>query len=329
MISADLDEIALVESTQAGIMAVAGALGLPAGAAVLTSDCEFLATVVPWRSLASAGVTTVGVPHRGGAVDLRDLQAVIGRSTRVVSISACQEVSGACVDLAALAEICRARGLVSVIDGAQFVGPRTIDVKQTPIDVLSVGGHKWLLSPFGLGFLYVRRELLVEIEPALCGYMALDPSDGDLLSEVVNGGASTSIRMRRTKNARKFENGGTGAYLAASALAASLQELQQIGLQAIESRVADLCEQLYTELSSQGCTMATPERAEERAGIVTFSTGSVERDRALHQELTGRGVGTSLRYRDGVGGIRVAPYFYSDESDVEALMHVVAQGRSV
>ncbi|MHB1502016.1 MAG: aminotransferase class V-fold PLP-dependent enzyme [Candidatus Dormibacteria bacterium] len=328
MISADPDEIALVESTQAGIREIARSLDLPAGSSVVTSDCEFLATVVPWRSLASRGVTTMAARHRGGVLDLGDVEEAIDENTRVVSVSACQEISGACVDLAALSEMCKRRGLILVVDGTQFLGARTIDVRQLPIDILAVGGHKWLLNPFGLGFLYVRREILDKVDPSVYGYMALDLPDGGLLAEVLNGHGSTLMEMAFTKSARKFEGGGTGPYMAAAALAASLGELQRIGLHEIEGRVAELCGWLHDELSALGCLLATPGRQVERAGIVTFSTGSGDQDRILHRSLRLAGIGTSLRYRDGSGGIRVSPYFYSDQEDLARLMRVVATSRS-
>ncbi|MHB1527412.1 MAG: aminotransferase class V-fold PLP-dependent enzyme [Candidatus Dormibacteria bacterium] len=329
MISADPDEIALVESTQAGIREVARSLDLPAGSSVVTSDCEFLATVVPWRSLAIRGVTTIAARHRGGVLDLGDVEEAIDESTRVVSISACQEISGSCVDLAALSEMCQRRGLILVVDGTQFLGARTIDVRQVPIDVLAVGGHKWLLNPFGLGFLYVRREVLDRLDPSVYGYMALELPDGGLLAEVLNGHGSTLMEMAFTRSARKLEAGGTGPYMAAAALAASLGELQRIGLHEIEARVAGFCGWLHDELSSLGCLLATPGRRADRAGIVTFSMGSVDQDRILHQALSTAGIGTSLRYRDGSGGIRVSPYFYSDQEDLERLVRVVAASRSV
>lgn len=328
MISADPDEIALVESTQAGVREIARSLDLPAGSSVVTSDCEFLATVVPWRSLATRGVTTIAARHRGGVLALADVEEAIDESTRVVSVSACQEISGSCIDLAALSEMCQRRGVILVVDGTQFVGARTIDVRQIPIDVLAVGGHKWLLNPFGLGFLYVRREILDRVDPSVYGYMALELPDGGLLAEVLNGHGSTLMEMVFTRSARKLEAGGTGPYMAAAALAASLGELQRIGLHEIEGRVAELCGWLHDELSSLGCLLATPGRRVERAGIVTFSTGSVDQDRVLHRSLSLAGIGTSLRYRDGSGGIRVSPYFYSDQEDLERLVRVVASSRS-
>jgi cysteine desulfurase / selenocysteine lyase len=322
MIGADPSEIALVESTQHGINAVAQALNLQPGDIVVTCDIEFLATIVPWRYLERQGVKVCGVPHRAGRIDVADIEAAIDHRTRIVSVSASQDVTGATVELNELAEICQARNVILLVDGTQHLGPATIDVRRVPIDVLAVGGSKWLLNPFGLGFLYVRRDLLSRLRPPVAGYMALLPPEGGWAEHLLNATSTVTGEMRFVNDGRKLETGGTGPYLAAASLAASLSRLRDLGLEAIEARVREMTLSLIEGLDGLGLETITPREDSRRAGIVTFTTGEMRRDTELHTRLLNAGVVTSQRYRLGLGGLRVALYVYSNANDVDRLLDV-------
>ena len=64
-----------------------------------------------------------------------------------------------------------------VLDAIQGVGQMPLDVRETPVDVLACGAQKWLLSPWGSGFVYVRRELIEQLNPAMTGWMAYEGTD--------------------------------------------------------------------------------------------------------------------------------------------------------
>jgi cysteine desulfurase/selenocysteine lyase len=179
LIGADEDEIALVESTQHGLNVAAQVLELCEGDNVVCSEMDFVGTVLPWWNLRAHGIELRLVPARDGAVEADELAAACDARTRAVAVSSVQEVNGWRIDLAGLSERCRARGIALVVDAAQHVGPLRFDVRETPVDFLAVGGHKWLCSQFGLGFLYSRRELVERYQPRLRGYMSMrEPEQG-------------------------------------------------------------------------------------------------------------------------------------------------------
>jgi len=310
LVGAHEDEIALVESTQHGVNAVAGALSVGPGDNVVCTEIEFIGPVLPWRQL---GAAVKLVP----TVRPEDFAAAIDGRTRAVVVSSVQEVSGERVDLAALGEVCRGQDVLLVVDGTQHVGPVPIDVGETPVDVLAVGAHKWVCSPFGLGFVYVRRALLAELEPTLRGYMTLaEPAQGwtAYLGSPTRGPLDD---LGWIETAQKLELGGTGPYLAAAALAAALESLLEFGSAAIAARVEALTSALIAGLDAAGIDVVSPRDVERRSGIVVF-----DGDRALLDRLERGGVATSLRFSAGVGGIRASPYFYNDESDVERLVEL-------
>ena len=96
---------------------------------------------------------------------------------RVLAVSFVQFSNGFRADLKRLGTAARANGTYLVVDAIQGVGNSVLDVRDTPVDILSCGGQKWLLSPWGSGFVYIRKELVPVIEPAVCGWMAFEGTD--------------------------------------------------------------------------------------------------------------------------------------------------------
>jgi cysteine desulfurase/selenocysteine lyase len=321
LVNASPAEIALVQSTQDGLNAVALALGLRRGDVVVASDLEFAGTMLPWLSLASAGVEVRFVPHRDGRVEVADFEAVFDAHTRAVVVSSVQEVNGYVVDLDPLARLCRERDIVLVVDGVQHVGPLPLDVRRTPVDVVAVGGHKWLGAPFGMGFLYVHQELHHRLQPQVQGYMTAQPPAGDWVEYLENPQRLPSDSLRLAENARKLELGAIGSSLPAAGLAAALETLLELGPARIADRVRQLRTYTATLLAETPVSLAAPP---ERSAFITFRTRDHADDHHLVARLEDARVAVSLRFSTGLGGIRVSPYFYNDENDVERLAEVVA-----
>ena len=115
--------------------------------------------------------------------------------------------------------------------------------------------------------------------------------------------------------------GGTGPYLAAAALAGALRALVDIGPAAIAARVEALVARLVDGLTGLRVELVSALEPEHRSGIVVFrSSAEVEDERRLVERLEQAGVAVSLRFSTGTGGIRVSPYLYNDESDVDRLL---------
>jgi selenocysteine lyase/cysteine desulfurase len=316
--------VALVPSTQAGLNAIADALDLRPGDVVLASDVEFVGTVLPWRLLARRGVQLRLVPHRGGRVEVSDFESAIDTRTRVIVVSSVQEVNGYRVDLDALARLCRERSILSVVDGVQHVGPVPLDVRATPIDVLAVGGHKWLCAPFGMGFLYVHTRVHESLKPTMQGYMTAEPPVGPWLNYLENPERRPDDQLRLASDARKLELGAIGSSLAAAGLAGALETLLAIGPTAIAARTEQLVRSTATALEHVGAKIGISTEEGLTPAFLCFRTGDdVNHERRAIQSLADAGVLASLRFTTGLGGIRVSPYFYNDESDIDRLVSVV------
>jgi cysteine desulfurase/selenocysteine lyase len=320
LINAHEDEIALVESTSHGLALAANAIPLSSGDRILLSDLEFLEVAVPWTQKKKDGIEIDVVPNRDGEVRAEDFADRIHPRTRVVVLSSVQWTNGYRCDLAAFSKLCRDRNIWLVVDAIQQVGAIPLDVHKTPVDILACGGHKWLNSPFGCGFLYIERSALPRLNPPLPGYLSVqDPPGG--WGEYFQTPTMTPVRdYEFVPTARRYENGGTANYPGAVGFAASLKLMDQVGHEPIAAHIYSLTDQLFDGLDKLPVRTVTPRARENRSGIVTFSTGSADENVKLMKRLQEKKIMVSVRYTSNVGGIRVSCHFYNSPEDIETLL---------
>ena len=142
-------------------------------------DGEFPANMYPWLAAAqSRGYGVHVVPLRDGVLDEDALLAALERpGVRALSVSWVGFSSGVAAISIALGAACRTRDIYFVVDAIQGLGALTLDVKRTPVDILACGGQKWLLSPWGTGFTYVRRAVFESVTPQPVSWMGVRDSD--------------------------------------------------------------------------------------------------------------------------------------------------------
>jgi cysteine desulfurase / selenocysteine lyase len=328
LIGARDDEIALVESTTHGLSLAADAIPFEPGDRVLLSDLEFLQVAVPWTQKSKDGIEIDVVPNHKGEVRAEDFAARITPRTRVITVSTVQWTNGYRLDLAAFSRLCRERGIWLVVDAIQQLGALPLNVQETPVDILACGGHKWLNSPFGCGFLYINRNTQARLRPPPAGYLDIqDPAGG--WGEYFQTPTITPVQnYRYVESARRFETGGTANYPGAVGLAASLKLIQELGPERIEAHIGGLTDSLLRGLDKLGIEVVTPRAVQNRSGIITFSVGTAEQNVTLMTRLQERKILVSVRYTSGVGGIRVSCHFYNSQEDVERLLNAIGEFRS-
>jgi cysteine desulfurase/selenocysteine lyase len=324
LIGAAEREIALVPSTGEGIAALARSLRLDRGANVVASDLEFAGGLLPW---VGAGCELRFVPHRDGAIDVADIEAAIDSRTAAVVISSVQELNGFRVDLDGLVEACHRRGVLVIVDGIQHVGRIPIDVSATAVDALAVGGHKWLGSPFGMGFLYVREALFERLRPPAHSLMTALPPGGGWGPYLESSDRHPGDELAFPRDTRVLEAAALGTTISAAGLAAAVARLLEIGVEAIEERSRLLFDRAREALEACGAEILTPADTPPTS-ILTFRTSTdVAEDRALVGALADASVLTSLRGSTGIAGIRVSPFLPNDEDDIDLLASVVGGWR--
>ena len=322
LLGTDEDHVALVESTTHGLGIAASTIPLRPGDEVLIPDTEFLQVAIPWVKRAERdGIVVRPVTSRDGVLDLAAFEDAIGPRTRVVCCSTVQWSSGYRIDIAGLAEMCRARDIWLVADVIQEVGAMRVDLSEGGADFVTAGGHKWLNAPFGCGFLALSDRVLAELEPPTYGYLSLEPPEGGWPRYF---GTPTITPFREysfPRSARTFEIGGTANYPGAVGLAASLQLLNDLGADTIEAHIRRLADLLADELQAAGARLVSDPTPSARSGITVFRWyDTPEEDEALLQRLLSERILISIRYTAGVGGLRVSTHLYNTADDVHRLV---------
>jgi selenocysteine lyase/cysteine desulfurase len=261
-----------------------------------------------------AGVTLQRVPCDAGRLPdedalLRALDEV--PRVRAVTVSWVSFATGYRLDLARIGAACRERGVYFVVDAMQGVGPRVLDVARCNVDVLACGGQKWLMSPWGTGFVYVRDELVAKLEPSAVGWMSVRGSDD--FARLVD------YDFTYRDDARRFEV-ITLPFQEFAGLNASLELLLELGREAVEAHVTGLADRIVRWAESRSdVRLVTPADPARRAGIVSLAPRDPA---AASARLTSAGVSHSLRE----GAIRLSPHCYNTEAEVDAALATLANG---
>lgn len=304
LVGADAGEVAFIRNTSEGISLFAAGLDWREGDNVIALSDEYPANVYPWWGLRRLGVETRMVTRRGWRFTVDDILPLVDGRTRLIAVSAVDWQSGFRANLTALGDFCRERGLLFCVDAVQALGALRIDVAASGIDCLVAGGHKWLLAPEGCGGLFLSRRVADRVRPVLLGWNSVTDAERYL---------PYHFELRR--DAVRFEP-GTRSHLGILALGEAVDLLAEIGPASIEQRIMHLTDQLAEGLRKRGAEILSPWKDGERSGILTFRLGDDVRLSAVLQEA-----GIVVRRR--AGGIRLAPHFYNDESDVVRVLDAV------
>ena len=305
-------EIALATNTTYGLNLAAFSLPLRAGDVVLTPDREFPANVYPWMAFAERrGVEYRRLDCHEGVLDPERLSRELEDDrVRAVSVSWVQFASGARVDLAALGALCRERGVYFVVDAIQGVGPLTLDVAALPIDILACGAQKWLLSPWGSGFVYVRRGLIDQLEPHDVSWLAVRGADDFT--------RLTDYDLSWRADARKYEF-ITLPFQDMAGMNASLELFFELGLDAVSAHTLALAEHIVQWAQSRDdVELVTPAAPGRRAAVISVRPRDA---RAASERLTKASVAHSFRE----GAIRLSPHFYNTVDEVQAALDIMVR----
>lgn len=308
LINVHADEIALATNTTWGLALAAAALPLGAGDVVLASDKEFPANVYPWLLQQERGVRLELVPTtaQGWPDEAALLQRLERPEVKAVAVSLVQFSNGYRADLAALSAATRRLGKYLVVDGIQALGQVPVDLQATPVDILSCGGQKWLLSGWGSGFTYVRRELIGRLRPAMTGWMAFEGTD--------DFSRLTAYDPRLRNDARRFEL-ITLPFHDLAGFNTSVEMLLGVGIDRIAGHLAALHAPVISAAERSGARVTSP-RGAHGSGILCVAPRDLD---GAFARLKAAGVYASLRE----GAIRLSPHFYTTPEEMERVAGIL------
>ncbi len=303
------EQIALVKNTSEGLSQVAQGLQWKPGDRVVALAEEFISNLITWEALASRGVELVQITPASGETPEDALETACDHPrTRLLTVSSVQYGTGWRMDLERLGRLCRERDILLCVDAIQSVGALQYDNRIVQADFVVSGAHKWLMSPFGIGFLYIRRERMAELQPLAYGWHTVsDPMKFK--------GSLADI----APSAQRFE-AGTANLPAIMGFEATLSLLQEVGFARIENRVLANSGLLTARLAEiPGVELISVLRGAHLSGNVCI-------------DLPGRNlaaVAAELEERHGVlcaargPSLRFSPHFYQTESALDRVVNAL------
>jgi selenocysteine lyase/cysteine desulfurase len=303
LINAGVDEIGFLFSTSEGENIVSGALDLKNGDNVVIDELHYETEFVLYQHLRDTrGVDLRVARHRDGRVEAKDIEPLVDRRTRLVSVAWVSHQNGFRHDMKSIAEVAHAHGALFYTDGIQAVGMFPTDVKAAGVDVMCAGTYKWLLGSFGVAPFYVRRELLDRIRLDRFGALHVERERPD-------GGFDLY------KTARRFDY-STLPFGEVYQLGAGLAYLERVGVDRIEAHTVGLAQELRSGLAAQGYRLFTPEG--NRSSIVTYLTSKDAG--ALGAAFSRASIDVTVR--GALGQVRVSPALFNTRADIARFLEV-------
>lgn len=320
LINASPDEIAMVENATAAWLMIFHAMirDFKAGDKILTVEAEYAANYVSYlQAERDKGIEIVVVPSdEAGAVDLSALENLLDDKVKLISVTHVPTNGGLVNPAKEIGAIAKRAGVLYLLDACQSVGQLPIDVKEIGCDALSVTGRKYLRGPRGTGFLFVRKDLLLGLEPVYIDHSAA---------------AWTDIgSYELVDSAKRFEN--WEFYVAGViGLGVAVDYALEWGMDAISDRVISLADNLRRDLSViPGVSMT--DIGHYKCGITTFVKEGVD-PADIKARLDAQDINVSVSKRSSTridmtrrgltDIVRASVHYYNDENEIARFCEAV------
>ncbi len=313
-------EVAFVAGAAEAIGKIADGLDWKDGDEILLPDIEYPSNCFPWAAQHRRGARLALVRSDCGRVEADEIIGRITKHTRVVAVSWVQFASGYRTDLKPLADVCRERGVLLVVDAAQGLGAVPLDVSKIQVGALVTVARKWLFGPSGAALLYVAPGWRDRIRPADVGARSIREGD-DFLSYRRHMGTTGQLELGPLlrEGTDRYESGFLDA-VSIAGFGAALALGERIGRDAVARRVAERVSRVVERAEASGLEVYGPRSPGERAGIISLTVpGSAEAIwRRLHAE------GITLSVRDG--RLRLSPHVWNTLDEID---HAVERIRAL
>ena len=290
---------------------------LEEGDEVLISIMEHHSNILPWQEACrKAGAKLVYVYLKDGGLDLEDFRKKLTDRTKFVSIAHASNVLGVINPVQEIAQLAHEKGAIVVVDGAQSVPHMKIDVQKLDADFFVFSGHK-MAGPTGIGVLYGKEQYLNQMSPVEFG--------GEMIDFVYEQSATWK------ELPWKFE-AGTPNMAGAIGLAAAIDYLEAIGMDAIERHEQDLIAYVFPKLQAiEGLKIYGSQDLVKRSGVISFNLGDLHpHDLATALDYEGVAVRAGhhcaqplIQYLGVPATARASFYLYNTKEDCDKLVEAL------
>lgn len=311
------EEFAVTTGASSGLQAVAHGIAWKPQDEVLITRGEFPAHASTWLPLAQSGRLKVRIVEPSGRFfTMEDVVRAVGPQTRLVSISHVRFDDGSRIDPRPIADAVHKTGGYLLLDASQSAGAVPMQVRDTGADFLVCSGYKWILSTYGTGFFWVRRELIEQLARQPFYWMAHE-SAMDFNALTRTGADHKPV----AHHASRWDAAETTSFFNLAVMEASLEYVLRAGVETVWNHNAALIQQLFSRLPLDRCIISSPAEQSLRGPYGCFAGRSPEKTQELYNRLRQGKVFTSLRGN----AIRVAPYLYNTERDIDRLIEIISE----
>jgi cysteine desulfurase/selenocysteine lyase len=302
------EEIAFTHSTSEGMNIIAHMLSDKG--IVISNELEFPSSNLPWLNKDKDNVKFVKAKD-DNKIQIENIAKMVddNSKTKTLVTSHVQYSTGFRQDLKELGKLTKQKGLYFVVNPTQSLGALYFNVKDFGIDFMASNGHKWMLSSFGVGAIYMKRKYLRDVEN-------FKPPFFSQFGQKRRENFDNNMKINMSSSATRFEL-GTPHFPNIVALNAALRYISKIGIKHIEKRILNLTEYLMDNLQNMKLQILSPiEDRKYRSGIMLFKARN-KKPVDIVMELEKRNnIIVSARGK----GIRVSAHFYNNEDDIDKLI---------
>ncbi|WP_174614637.1 aminotransferase class V-fold PLP-dependent enzyme [Virgibacillus ihumii] len=315
--------IAFIANTTEGLGRIASGLNkseLTINVAV--PDIEFMSAALVWQGN-SENIHFFNTAN--GKVNLDEVNQSLA-TNNILCMSSVQEVSGYRFSFANLAKERNKRSdEYWIVDGIQESGILKRDLHAQQIDAYIAGGHKWLNSPFGLGFMYVSDRLLEKIFPTFDGYLNLQEPHAGWINYLESRERTLYDLhgISRVNEAKSIESGGMINFWGAEMLKKAFERWEKFGHVKAEKHIFNLQELFRKNLQLKGARILGGDDRCNWSSIITLTCDNLDLEKKLLNHLTENNIKVSLRSINGIGGIRIGFHYYTTFEEVKYLINVL------
>lgn len=318
LVGCNLEDLGFVPNTTAGVVDVALCFPWKRGDRVLLFAGDFPANVTPWQRAAELfGLEVVWLSvdpfTRSNEEGLAALEQALRQGVRLVATSFVRFQTGLRLPVNAMGELAHHHGAELFVDGIQGIGVAPFDV--THVDYLSCGGHKWLMGLEGAGFLYVDPQRVAALEPRVAGWLGHQNALDFLFL-----GEGHLRHDRPIREETSIVEQGAQNSLGCAALEASVDLIQQLGVDTIFAHVQRYHDALEPELLARG--FHSERVLHGRSGSLTVRVPEGVDLLALHASL----VADDIACTTPDGRLRFAPHWPNAIAEVPLVVEAIDRG---
>jgi selenocysteine lyase/cysteine desulfurase len=308
LVGGDADGVAIVPSVSYGVAVAAANVSVQEGQRILILEDQFPSNVYAWRELAAqSGAKLVTVPRPTDHDWASAILELLDENVAVVAVPNCHWTDGSLVDLARVGERARELGTALVVDGIQSLGARPFDVAEVRPDFLISSVYKWLLGPYGVGFMHVGEQWR---EGTPIEHNWINRRGSEDFTQLVD------YQDAFQPGARRYDVGERSNFVLLPMASEALRQLLEWGIENVAETIGSLTDLVEAEAEERGIE-AIPAKSRARHMIGLRLGAGVPED--LAAQLARENVFVSVRGES----MRVSPHLYNTAKDVERLFEVL------